>query len=160
MRLGRRALLRVLGMLGVAGGASLPGGAGAHEAEDADETGVRLLASGSPIAAPGQVLSLFRFTVPPGYVFEQHRHPGLTLLAIERGAMEWTLREGSAEIRRAGDGRRVLLGLGETVILAPGDSIAYDRETVHTAAAGDDGNLTVISTTLLDAAGPATIAVD
>lgn len=56
---------------------------------------------GHPDAAPGQVLQLVRYTIPPHMVLPVHIHPGMQVVVVESGTLHYTVVEGSVPITRS-----------------------------------------------------------
>ena len=125
----------------------------------AERTTVEPIARGAPLSTPGHALTLYRFTLPPGEVVPPHRHPGPTILAIEAGAMRYTLLRGTATIQRGSFGGDEMAA-GEEIILRPGDAVFYDAETAHTARNSGDEPVVVLAVTLMATDQPATIPTD
>ena len=114
---------------------------------------------GAPASTPGHGLTLYRFSIPPGGVVEPHRHPGATILAVERGELAYTLLRGSASVQRKETGGEDLIPGGES-ILRPGDSLFYDADADHTARNPGTIPVLVLAVTLLATDQPATIPTD
>ena len=118
------------------------------------------IAEGLPLNAPGQGMSLYRFTMPPGEALPAHSHPGATLLQIEAGEMSYTVVRGQVRFwTRDADGKRMdrLVTAGETMVFGPGDAIFYDADTAHSAVNPGDVPVAVIAVTLLDTSQPQAI---
>jgi quercetin dioxygenase-like cupin family protein len=114
---------------------------------------------GTPVSTPGYGLSVYRFSLPPGEVVPPHRHPGATILAVERGELGYTLLRGSASIQRTSVGSEELTPESEA-ILQPGDSLFYDADAAHTARNPGATPVLVLAVTLLAPDRPATIPTD
>jgi len=115
------------------------------------------IAEGLPINTPGQVMRLYRFTMPPGEALPNHSHPGATLLQVEAGGMSYTVVRGQVQLwRRDADGKRTdrLVKVGETVVFGPGDAIYYDADTAHSAVNPGEVPVAVLAVTLLDTSQP------
>ena len=108
--------------------------------------------------APGQTLYVVRFTFQPGSEISPHRHPGTTVLAVESGALGWTLLEGTAHVVRGaaagGTATEDVTEPGTEVLLNPGDAIYYEDDVVHTARNAGDGPLVLLSAFVLEAGQP------
>jgi quercetin dioxygenase-like cupin family protein len=118
------------------------------------------IAEGLPLNAPGQVMQLYRFTMPPGDALPAHSHPGATLLQIESGEMSYTVVRGQVRLwTRDADGGRTdrLVEAGEMAVFGPGDAIFYDADTAHSAVNPGDVPVAVLAVTLLDIELPQTI---
>ncbi|MEA2512562.1 MAG: hypothetical protein QOF33_434 [Thermomicrobiales bacterium] len=124
----------------------------------AEGTTVESIGHGAPLSTPGHSINLYRFSLPPGGNVPPHRHPGATLLAVESGALAYTLLRGTASIQR-GTGDEVL-SVGTEMILRPGDALFYDADTAHTARNPGKVPVVVLSVTLLATDQPATILTD
>ena len=108
--------------------------------------------------APGQTLYVVRFTFRPGSEIFPHRHPGTTVLAVESGALGWTLLEGTAHVARGaatgGTATEDVTAPGTEVLLAPGAAIHYEDDvahTAHTARNAGDGPLVLLPALVLEA---------
>src|SRR3954454_4788859 len=50
-----------------------------------------VLSDGTPLAAPGQTLSLVRYTFAPGAVIAPHTHPGEQAVSVVSGTLGYTV---------------------------------------------------------------------
>jgi quercetin dioxygenase-like cupin family protein len=125
----------------------------------AERTTIEPIGRGNPVSTPGHGLTLYRFSLPPGEVVPPHRHPGATILAVERGELAYTLLRGTVAVQRGGAGAGDLTPGTETV-LRPGDAIFYDADTAHTARNPGETPVVVLAVTLLATDQPATIPTD
>jgi quercetin dioxygenase-like cupin family protein len=111
---------------------------------------------------PGQTVYLVRFTLQPGAEIEAHSHPGTTILAVEQGALGYTLLEGTAHvIRSAGTAETAKTESvsvpGTDVILEAGDTIYYEADVIHTAWNASDAPAHVLATHILENGQPLSI---
>lgn len=86
--------------------------------------------SGTPEAAPGQVLELVRYYIPPNTSLPMHIHPGMQVAYVESGTLTYTVVEGSASYIRA-NGETGELNAGETTEFAIGDSLVEAQGMIH-----------------------------
>jgi quercetin dioxygenase-like cupin family protein len=112
--------------------------------------------------APGNTVYLIRFTLQPGAEIEAHSHPGTTILAVEEGALGYTLLEGTAHVIRSSgaDGRLTTESISEPgtdVILEAGDTIYYEADVTHTARNAGDMPVHVFATHILENGQPFSI---
>ena len=90
-------------------------------------------------AAPGYYLQVVRITFAPEAVVAPHTHPGDTVTYQLSGSHAFTVLEGEARLLRAGTATPAAGPVGEAMELnreydlAPGDALAFDAQTVHTA---------------------------
>lgn len=89
-----------------------------------------VLASGFPQEAPGRVLELVKYTIPPNSKLPVHIHPGMQIEQVESGTLTYTVVQGSAKITRA-NGKEETLEAGQTTRLHPGDSLVEVGGMVH-----------------------------
>jgi quercetin dioxygenase-like cupin family protein len=122
----------------VAAFAMLTGNAngGSQLASATPEPGVvrTVLGHGDPSGAPGDVLELVRYTIPPDITLPQHTHPGMQVALVESGTLHYTVVEGEVPLYRAGNTsgtpEAIIPTSGEVEIL-PGDSFAEPAGVVH-----------------------------
>lgn len=90
---------------------------------------------GHPDAAPGQVLQLVRYTIPPNMLLPVHIHPGMQVVVVESGTLHYTVVEGSVPITRAAaEGTPALteqLTSGQETDFGPGDRFVEPAGMVH-----------------------------
>lgn len=88
--------------------------------------------------APGRTMALSRVTVPPGVRLALHHHLGTQIARVERGALTYTVRRGSAVVWEGESDqhpRRVrTIGAGQTARLRAGQWIVEQPSDVHEAA--------------------------
>jgi quercetin dioxygenase-like cupin family protein len=123
-----------------------------------------VLVEGSPVAAPGQVLQLVRYTIPQGVVLPMHVHPGMQIAWIESGVLHYTVVEGGEiPIQRAwmeGSPEPLeMLGPGESTDLYPGDSVVEVLGVVHYGENLGKEPVVILAATLLEAGQPPAIVV-
>jgi quercetin dioxygenase-like cupin family protein len=121
-----------------------------------------VLVPGGPAAAPGQVLQLVRYTIPPGAQLPQHTHPGMQVAWVESGTLSYTVVEGAVPLYRAAtDGtsgaEAIEPGDGEVAIL-PGDAFVEPAGVVHVGRnAGPEAVVVLVASLLTEGAPPATV---
>jgi quercetin dioxygenase-like cupin family protein len=89
-----------------------------------------VLVAGRPDTAPGKVLELVRYTIPPHTLLPVHIHPGMQTAFVESGTLHYTVVEGSAAFTRA-NGESGELTRGQETDLEPGDTIVETQGMVH-----------------------------
>lgn len=110
-------------------------------------------------SAPGETLSLTRYTIPAGAKLPVHYHPGVQLASVESGELTYHVIEGELYVTRA-DGTEVTYQSGATVVLATGDSWQEPEGMIHYAENLGDVPVVLISTALLETDKDATILVE
>lgn len=110
-------------------------------------------------AAPGEILSLTRYIIPPGAELPVHTHPGVQMASVESGVFTYTVVQGEVYVTRA-DGTEETYVSGETVTLLEGDSWIEPEGMVHFAQNLSDSEVILISAALMDADEDATILVE
>lgn len=122
-----------------------------------------VLVSGQPAGAPGQVLELVRYTIPPGTLLPAHTHPGMQAAFLESGTLHYTVVEGEVPLTRAAIGTgtpvadAVAAGEGEDVIRA-GDSFVEPAGVVHFGRnAGPEPVVILVSSLLTVGEPPASV---
>src|SRR6478609_6752609 len=76
-----------------------------------------VLASSDPAEAPGEILSLVRYTIPAGAVLPVHKHPGDQMATVISGTLTYhVVANGDVPITRAN-------GTKETA--HPGDTVTF-----------------------------------
>jgi quercetin dioxygenase-like cupin family protein len=90
---------------------------------------------GYPDAAPGQVLQLVRYTIPPNMLLPVHIHPGMQVVVVESGTLHYTVVEGSVPITRAAaegtPAPKEQLTSGQETDFGPGDRFVEPAGMVH-----------------------------
>ena len=96
-----------------------------------------VLSSGDPTGAPGQVLELVRYTIPPNTTLPVHTHPGMQASTVESGTLYYTVVAGEVPLYRAGESDGTTGAMipitpdrGE-VAVHPGDSITEPEGVIH-----------------------------
>ena len=116
-----------------------------------------------PAGAPGKTLGLSRVTVAPGASLPLHRHPGTQTAYIARGALTYTVVEGSVTVRRGNPetGARVVrtIASGQTAMIRAGTWIVERPGTIHQAANRGDGQIVIWLATLFRSGAPPAIPV-
>jgi quercetin dioxygenase-like cupin family protein len=111
-----------------------------------------VLGDGTPLAAPGQTLSLVRYTFAPGAVIAPHTHPGEQAATVVSGTLGYTVLCGHADVVRASvDGApqvRERLNAGPEVIFQPGDSFTEIEGIVHFGRNAGSGPLVLLVASL------------
>ncbi|BAW96552.1 hypothetical protein NIES970_14850 [[Synechococcus] sp. NIES-970] len=115
-----------------------------------------VLADGLPDQAPGQILELVRYEIPPFSTLPVHTHPGLQIARVEFGFLTYSVIEGVALITRA-DGTREEWTAGETTVLAPGDAVTEHPDMVHFGKNETPSVVILLSASLLAADQPKAI---
>lgn len=145
---GRRAAIVVVAALFAAVAVGLPRG----EARQATSTTTpavssQILATGLPLAAPGETLYLYRVTIEPGARIVPHTHPGTQVASIVAGDLTYTVLQGEVSITRAASGGTPgpteRATSGQEVVLRPGDALVERAGMVHQAR-NDGGEPVVI----------------
>lgn len=140
-------------------GAILPGAFG----QSAAPTAVRnaLAQTDRVQGAPDRTLVLSRVVVEPGAKLALHRHLGTQIARIISGTLTYTVRQGSATIRKGESDqdpsvvRRI--EAGETARIRPGQWIVEQPSDVHKAAnRGSDPVVIYLATLLRTGAPPST----
>lgn len=92
-----------------------------------------VLASSEAVEAPGESLSLARYTIAAGAVLPVHKHPGVQMATVESGVLTYhVVAHGSVTVTHT-DGSTLLVNPGETVTLNVGDSWVEAEGMVHYA---------------------------
>jgi quercetin dioxygenase-like cupin family protein len=110
-------------------------------------------------AAPGEILTLTRYIIPPGAELPVHTHPGVQMASVESGVFTYTVVEGEVYVTRADDTEETFSS-GDTVTFNEGDSWIEPEGMIHFAQNLSDGEVILISTALLDSDEDATILVE
>lgn len=137
-----RTIGRVIGVCAVAMAAVVVLTVSAQGGGDASDplagTTVEALGSIGPDAAPDHALAYLRLTLAPGEVIPAHHHPGAVVLVVESGLFETTFTEGEAVVMRGAGTVEEAVSAGETTLLEPDDSLAYENASHTMTNAGDD----------------------
>lgn len=142
LALDRRRLLGWATGLGAAAGLGRRGAA-AQEASPTPTYAVgvtaEVLSRKEADAAPGYYLQVVRVTFAPEAVVAPHTHPGDTVTYQASGSHAFTVLDGEARLVRAGTETPAAGPVGEAMELnreytvAPGDALAFNAQTAHTA---------------------------
>jgi len=94
-----------------------------------------VLSTGTPTAAPGEVLELVRYTIPAGTQLPAHTHPGMQTAWIMSGTLHYTVLVGEVPVTRAAGSdpaapSAVTASSGE-VAIGPGDALVEAEGVVH-----------------------------
>ena len=150
----RRTLLTVvlLGLVVTVGLLTVPGAPAAQDATPPGDTPpitLETLGTAPSLDVPGMSQVLFRVTVAPGGVVPSHIHPGQIIVAVESGALTYTVLGGEGESRRGGAGTPTadeVVAPGTEVVFGPGEWFVEHPAVVHTARnAGDEPTVLLIS---------------
>jgi quercetin dioxygenase-like cupin family protein len=106
-----------------------------------------------PAAAPGQVLQLVRYHIPPNTVLPVHIHPGMQVALVESGTLHYTVVEGSLNYVRA-DGETGVLQAGEEADFQAGDSLVETQGMVHFGENRTDEPVVLLVASLFEADAP------
>lgn len=136
-------------------------------AEDAEATPVNphaavvreVINEGHPEAAPGQVLQLVRYYIPPNVSLPMHIHPGMQVAYVESGTLTYSVVEGSAMFIRA-DGEVGELNAGETTDFNIGDSVVEAQGMVHYGENKTDKPVILLVASLFEADVPPSSLVE
>lgn len=112
-------------------GASAHDMAAMQEATPDPLAGVTVEAMGTvqPASAPGQTLQLLKLTLAPGTTIAMHHHPGPVIITVVSGQFTTSFAESSAMLTRDGATESEAVDSGESYVLDPGDTVAYDANT-------------------------------
>lgn len=110
-------------------------------------------------SAPGETLSLTRYTIPAGAKLPVHYHPGVQLASVVSGELTYHVVEGELHVVRADD-TTVTYGAGATVVFVAGDSWEEPEGMIHYAENLGDEPVVLIATALLETDKDATILVE
>lgn len=111
--------------------------------------------------APGRTLVLSRVVVEPGAELALHRHLGTQVARIASGTLTYTVRRGTATIRRGESDQSPplvrRLEAGETARIRAGQWIVEQPSDIHEAANRGSAPVVIYLATLLrDGAPPST----
>ena len=101
-----------------------------------------------PPGAPDSMLTLIRYTIPPGAKLAPHIHPGAQLARIESGTLSYTIEEGTATVRRAGADADEQVTGPTTISLEAGDTVTELDGMVHFGANEIDQPIVIVATLL------------
>lgn len=111
--------------------------------------------------APDRTLVLSKVVVEPGAKLALHHHLGTQVARIQSGTLTYTVRSGSAEVRRGDADENPTLvrkiKAGQTARLKPGEWIVEQPSDIHEAAnRGADPVVIYLATLLKTGAPPST----
>lgn len=146
--------------VGIALGALLPAAFGKT---DVAPTAVRsaLAQTDRVQGAPGRAMVLSRVVVEPGAELATHHHLGTQIARVQSGVLHYTVRRGSAVVRRGESDQDPVLvrriAAGQTAALRAGQWIVEQPSDVHEAAnRGETPVVLYLATLLQDGAPPST----
>lgn len=114
---------------------------------------------GMPVAAPGQILQLVRYHIPPNISLPVHIHPGMQVALVEEGMLTYTVVEGEAQYIRA-DGETGVLVAGETTDFHKGDSVVEPQGMIHFGENKTDEPVVLLVASLFEADVPPSSLVE
>lgn len=122
----------------------------------------QLINSGRPGNAPGEVFELVQVTIPPGATIAPHSHPGMQIILIESGSVQYAVIRGAIRVRRVAlaDGTAgpvEVVRAGRTVEIAAGDSFIETRGMIHSVVNGGTVPAVILASSLFDTDEPANI---
>lgn len=118
-----------------------------------------VIEEGDPEAAPGQVLQLVRYYIPPNISLPTHIHPGMQVAYVESGTLTYTVVEGTATFTRA-DGTTGELNAGETTDFNIGDSVVEAQGMIHFGENKTDKPVILLVASLFEADVPPSSLVE
>ncbi|MDP9359350.1 MAG: cupredoxin domain-containing protein [Chloroflexota bacterium] len=123
---------------------------------------VEVLGRGGSAVVPDRELLLRRRTFAPGASTTPHPANGPVVLAVESGAVGFTVVEGTAQLTRAAatgtPGPTEAVAAGTEAILTAGDAVFYDEGVVHVVRNTGDGVAVTVEARLPRAEGAPTEA--
>ena len=114
------------------------------------------LGAAAPETAPGQELGLWRYTIPAGSQLVPHEHPGWQVARIDSGTLTYSIIAGDVSVTRANGTVETHAG-GETIELAPGDTVVENPGTQHFGANEGTEAVVLYTSTLFDQDEPPSI---
>jgi quercetin dioxygenase-like cupin family protein len=117
-----------------------------------------VLASGYPLAVEGRILELVRYTIPPLTKLPTHFHPGMQIVQVESGTLNYTVVKGTATITRA-NGQEEKLRDGQSTILRQGDALVEPEGMIHYGENNSEQPVILLSASLFVAKEPKAILV-
>jgi len=155
-----RGAIAVALIVGVALGALIPSAFGQSEVAP---TAIRnALAQTSQVqGAPGRTMVLSRVVVQPGAKLATHHHLGTQIARIQSGVLHYTVRKGSAVVRRGESDQDPALvrkiEAGQTGAIRSGQWIVEQPSDVHEAVnRGSTPVVLYLATLLVNGAAPST----
>ena len=136
---------------------------GAHENPAPPVSRAALAQQVDPVGAPGRTLGLSRVRIAPGARIALHHHAGTQLAYIQRGALTYTVRTGSVDVRRgpADQSPKVVrtIGAGETARIHAGEWIVEQPSTIHRARNAGHKPVVILLATLFTNGSPPSLPV-
>lgn len=126
-------------------------------AQDDPFTGVTVEGLGAvePAVAPGETLELVKLTFEPGASLAMHHHPGPVIITVVSGEFTTSFAQSSATITRAGSTEKEVVDSGEMYVLEPGDTVAYDADTMgHVMQNNGEEPLVLMASVLFETGQP------
>lgn len=114
---------------------------------------------GEPEAAPGEVLQLVRYTIPPNIKLPTHIHPGMQVNVVESGTLNYTVVDGRIEITRA-DGTEEVLTSGQSTTFEAGDRFTEPQGMVHFGENRTDEPIVLMTASLFEDDEPPSTLVE
>lgn len=115
-----------------------------------------VLASSDPSEAPGEVLSLVRYTIPAGAKLPVHKHPGDQMATVISGTLTYhVVANGDVPVTRA-NGTKETAHPGDTITFNVGDSWVEPEGMIHYAENLTDQPVVLLSSSLFAANEPPT----
>jgi quercetin dioxygenase-like cupin family protein len=146
--------------VGIVLGALLPAALGKTEAAP---TAIRnaLAQTDRVQGAPGRTMVLSRVVVEPGAKLATHHHLGTQIARVQSGTLHYTVREGSAVVRRGESDQNPalvrMIKAGQTFAIRSGQWIVEQPSDVHEAAnRGTAPVVLYLATLLQEGAAPST----
>lgn len=118
-----------------------------------------VLVAGNPDAAPGEVLELVRYDIPPNIALPVHIHPGMQVATVQSGTLHYTVVEGTMTYTRA-NGETGVLKAGEDADFRPGDSLVEAQGMVHFGENRTDEPVVLLVASLFEAGVPPSTIVE
>jgi quercetin dioxygenase-like cupin family protein len=159
---GTRSAIAVALIVGVALGALIPAAFGKSEVAP---TAIRnaLAQTSRAQGAPGRTMVLSRVLVESGAKLATHHHLGTQIARIQSGVLTYTVRRGSAVVRRGESDQNPILvrkiKAGQTAQLKAGEWIVEQPSDIHEAANNGSGPVVLYLATLLKTGAPPSTAV-
>lgn len=120
-----------------------------------------ILSSGEPVSAPGQVLELVQYTIPPDLTLAIHRHPGMQTALIVSGTLHYTVLEGTVPLYRAADPETMVPVTAKDgeITIEPGDAFSEPEGVIHFGRNGGPEPVVILVASLFVADEPPAILV-
>lgn len=120
-----------------------------------------VLSSGEPVSAPGQVLELVRYTIPPDLTLAVHIHPGMQTAMIVSGTLHYTVLEGTVPLYRGDDPDTMvpITSADGEIAIEPGDSFSEPEGVIHFGRNAGPEPVVILVASLFLTGEPAAIPV-